>query len=252
MIEDAKSGAVLPIGPQVDASAAKRPGRTTLRGRLVTLAPLDPTAHGDALYAATRGEAADQLWMYLFEGPFSSRADFDLHLAADGRLGRPVVPRDPGRGFRRRVGIRRLHADRACTPGNRGGQHTVHAAPATHRSGYRGDVPDGSACLRGSRLSPLRVEVQCPERTFASSGVAFRFYLRGDFPATHDCQRPQSGYGLVLHARFRMAGTQSQFRALAGSIEFWSGRPAKDGSLGAQSQSRPGRTSTRYCGETPR
>jgi RimJ/RimL family protein N-acetyltransferase len=89
MIEDAKSGEMLPIGPPVDASAAKRPGRTTLRGRLVTLAPLDPAAHGDALYAATRGEAADQLWTYLFEGPFSSRADFDLHLR------RMAAPDDP-------------------------------------------------------------------------------------------------------------------------------------------------------------
>jgi RimJ/RimL family protein N-acetyltransferase len=69
-----------PIGPLVDVSPAKRPSRATLQGKLVTLVPLDPIAHGDALYEATRGAAADQLWLYLFEGPFPRRADFDLHL----------------------------------------------------------------------------------------------------------------------------------------------------------------------------
>jgi RimJ/RimL family protein N-acetyltransferase len=77
MIED---GLASPIGPLVDVSPAKRPSRTTLQGKLVTLVPLDPVAHGDALYEATRGAAADQLWLYLFEGPFPRRADFDSHL----------------------------------------------------------------------------------------------------------------------------------------------------------------------------
>jgi RimJ/RimL family protein N-acetyltransferase len=76
MIEE---GVAMPIGPSVDAFPAKRPGRTTLQGRLVMLAPLDPVAHGDALYEATRGEG-DHLWLYLFEGPFPDRAAFDLHL----------------------------------------------------------------------------------------------------------------------------------------------------------------------------
>ena len=69
-----------PIGARVDVSPATRPGRTTLQGRLVTLVPLDPVAHGDALFEATRGEAGDRLWLYLFEGPFPDRADFDAHL----------------------------------------------------------------------------------------------------------------------------------------------------------------------------
>jgi RimJ/RimL family protein N-acetyltransferase len=68
------------IGPRVDATPAKRPGRTTIRGRLVNLSPLDSRSHGDALYEGTRGEAGEQLWKYLFEGPFSDRAAFDIHL----------------------------------------------------------------------------------------------------------------------------------------------------------------------------
>lgn len=68
------------IGPRVETTPAKRPGRTTMRGRLVNLSPLDSRSHGDALYEGTRGEAGEQLWKYLFEGPFSDRAAFDIHL----------------------------------------------------------------------------------------------------------------------------------------------------------------------------
>lgn len=68
------------IGPRVEDSPARRPVRTTMPGRLVTLAPLDPRSHGDALYEGIRGEAGDRLWQYLFDGPFADRAAFDIHL----------------------------------------------------------------------------------------------------------------------------------------------------------------------------
>jgi RimJ/RimL family protein N-acetyltransferase len=80
MIDDARSETAMPIGDRVDTSPAKIPGYITLQGRLVTLEPLDPVAHGDALYEATHGEANDRLWLYLFEGPFPHRAAFDIHV----------------------------------------------------------------------------------------------------------------------------------------------------------------------------
>jgi RimJ/RimL family protein N-acetyltransferase len=79
-MEETSSNAVTPVGPRVNSTVALRPARTTLPGRLVTLAPLDARAHGDALYEGTRGEAGDRLWDYLFEGPFPDRKAFDLHL----------------------------------------------------------------------------------------------------------------------------------------------------------------------------
>src|ERR1700674_5192188 len=78
--EAAKSDVDMPIGPLVDGLPARRPGRTMLPGRVVTLAPLDPHAHADALYEGIRGEAGDRLWRYLFEGSFADRAAFDTHL----------------------------------------------------------------------------------------------------------------------------------------------------------------------------
>jgi len=76
----AKFEVALPIGPRVDGSPARRPGRTTLSGRVAALAPLDPRSHGDALFEGISGEGGDRLWQYLFEGPFADRAAFDLHL----------------------------------------------------------------------------------------------------------------------------------------------------------------------------
>ncbi len=69
-----------PIGPVVDTAPARRPERTTIHGRTVTLVPLDPTVHGESLAQGTIGEAGSRLWQYLFEGPFPDRAAFDLHL----------------------------------------------------------------------------------------------------------------------------------------------------------------------------
>ena len=78
--ELANSEVAGPIGPRVDGPPARRPSRTTLPGRTVTLTPLDSQAHGKALYEGIQGEAGEWLWQYLFEGPFADRAAFDVHL----------------------------------------------------------------------------------------------------------------------------------------------------------------------------
>jgi RimJ/RimL family protein N-acetyltransferase len=80
MHDVAKSDVATPIGPRVEGPQARRPARTTLPGRVVTLAPLDPPAHGDALYEGIGGQAGERLWQYLFEGPFADRTAFDFHL----------------------------------------------------------------------------------------------------------------------------------------------------------------------------
>jgi RimJ/RimL family protein N-acetyltransferase len=91
----------LPIGDEVDASPAKRPARTTLQGRLGRLTPLDPSAHGDALFEAIGGDAGNKLWVYLFEGPFPDRAAFDQHLrriaASEDPLFFAIVDQTSGR-----------------------------------------------------------------------------------------------------------------------------------------------------------
>jgi RimJ/RimL family protein N-acetyltransferase len=63
-----------------DVTPARLPGRQTLQGRFVSIEPLDPLAHADALYEGTHGDDRDELWRYLFEGPFPDRSGFDAYL----------------------------------------------------------------------------------------------------------------------------------------------------------------------------
>ncbi len=68
------------IGPIVDATPAKRPLRNTLQGRLVDVTPLDPKAHGAALFGGLCGQGKEDLWLYLSAGPFAERSKFDAYL----------------------------------------------------------------------------------------------------------------------------------------------------------------------------
>ncbi len=60
----------------VDPAPAKMPSRVRLEGRLVSITPLDPAAHADALYEGTHGDGRDELWRYLWDGPYASRDAF--------------------------------------------------------------------------------------------------------------------------------------------------------------------------------
>ena len=74
MTDSSRDRADLPIGPPVDATPAGTPERVTLDGQYVRLVPLDPSAHGDALFAGTCGLDNETLWRYLFDGPYDDRA----------------------------------------------------------------------------------------------------------------------------------------------------------------------------------
>ena len=70
-----------PVGRLVDTHAARRPERTTLTGRTITLAPLDAEAHGDDLFDQANGGEKDRVWTYLFDGPYTDRAVFKANIA---------------------------------------------------------------------------------------------------------------------------------------------------------------------------
>ena len=70
----ADSGA--PVGLRVDPSPAALPGRVKLPGRDVDLLPLDPEDHAPALWESLGNKANDDLWAYLFDGPFSAAGEF--------------------------------------------------------------------------------------------------------------------------------------------------------------------------------
>jgi RimJ/RimL family protein N-acetyltransferase len=75
-----------PLGPLVDARPAKRPERVTLRGRAVTLAPLDAETHADALFRGANGGEKDRAWTYLPYGPYRDPAEFKASIAAKANM----------------------------------------------------------------------------------------------------------------------------------------------------------------------
>jgi RimJ/RimL family protein N-acetyltransferase len=80
-----------PIGPAVDAHPAKRPGRITMKGRWVTLVPLDAEAHAKDLFEASSGDATrDAVWDYLFDPPNRSFDAFRADLEAKARSADPL------------------------------------------------------------------------------------------------------------------------------------------------------------------
>ena len=143
---------------------------------------------------------------------------------AEGAFKRFAVLRHPGHRFRPGCRLRFLYANRACPPLYGSWQCPLFTGTPTNARGHRSNVPDGTPCVRGPGVSPLRVEVQCTPCTFSSRCAASGFHIRRNFSPANDCQGPQSRYSLVLHARFRMAGAKSQSRSMAGFRQFRYGR----------------------------
>jgi RimJ/RimL family protein N-acetyltransferase len=65
-----------PVGEPVGTMPAKRPARTPLEGRFVTLVPVDPATHAHGLFASSHdGSAeAERMWTYLPYGPWPDEA----------------------------------------------------------------------------------------------------------------------------------------------------------------------------------
>jgi RimJ/RimL family protein N-acetyltransferase len=68
---------------------AQRPAREPIEGRLVRLEPLEPSKHGDDLFAETAD--ADSTWDYLSYGPFSGREEFVRWLEQRAPLDDPLT-----------------------------------------------------------------------------------------------------------------------------------------------------------------
>jgi RimJ/RimL family protein N-acetyltransferase len=75
-------GASRPFGEPVEWRPSRAVERAPIEGELVTLVPVDPAAHGAALYAVSHSPAATHLWDYLPNGPFASEHEFGRWLGA--------------------------------------------------------------------------------------------------------------------------------------------------------------------------
>jgi len=75
-----------------------RPGPVTLRGRYVTLEPLEAERHAAALWQAVNGH--DGVWTWLFDGPYATEADLRQAIeekqAATNAVFLAIVPGETG------------------------------------------------------------------------------------------------------------------------------------------------------------
>ena len=77
------------LGPVIDARPAPLPQRVTLSGRTVTLAPLT-LEHAEPLFKVSHGPERDQVWTYLFNGPFRDLSEFSADVEAKSKAADPL------------------------------------------------------------------------------------------------------------------------------------------------------------------
>jgi RimJ/RimL family protein N-acetyltransferase len=65
----------------IDIGPAARPRRTTLRGKIVSLTPLDASEHLQDLYQHSSGPGNEKLWRYMPDGPFADYVSFRTAIA---------------------------------------------------------------------------------------------------------------------------------------------------------------------------
>jgi RimJ/RimL family protein N-acetyltransferase len=86
---------------EIDPTPAKRPVRTTLHGRYVTLAPLNTADHAEALWERMGGREHEHLWTYLTDSPSATYSEFCIALDKKSVSEDPfyfaIVDRESGR-----------------------------------------------------------------------------------------------------------------------------------------------------------
>jgi RimJ/RimL family protein N-acetyltransferase len=80
----------LPVGATVPDGDARRPQRRELAGAFVSVVPVDPAVHAEALWACSHGDPhTEELWTYMPYGPFPDAA------AMSAWLERSAASEDP-------------------------------------------------------------------------------------------------------------------------------------------------------------
>ncbi|WP_298965724.1 GNAT family N-acetyltransferase [uncultured Methylobacterium sp.] len=166
----------LPVGEPVAVGAAPRPERIVLEGDRVTLAPLDPAAHGDDLAQAVTGPGTEALWPYMGAGPFPERGPFLDHLAACAASEDPlfyaILDRASGRAVGHAALMRIDPANRVIEVGN------ILYAPALQR---RPGATEAMALLAAYVFETLgyrRYEWKCNALNAPSRAAALRLGFR--------------------------------------------------------------------------
>lgn len=154
-------------------TARARPERRVHEGRYARLEPLDPARHGDQLYEAGSGRAAEELWRYLFERPFPDRASFagwlEKSAATEDPLFFAVVDKETGCAEGRLTFMRIDTAHGVIETGN------ILFGPAMARTRAATEAIYLQARHVFDDLGYRRFEWKCNDRNEPSKRAAIRF-----------------------------------------------------------------------------
>ena len=163
-----------PIGPSVDPRPAMRPERVTMKGRWVTLTPLDPATHAKDLFDGSSGDATrDAVWDYLFEPPHRDskafRADLEKKAASADPLFFAVVDNTTGWALGYQTLMRIDLANRVIEVGN------IMYTPAIQRTPGATEAQYLLARYVFDELGNRRYEWKCNALNAPSRRAAQRF-----------------------------------------------------------------------------
>lgn len=159
-----------PIGPAVEANAAREPTDVTLTGRFGRVEKLDASRHAADLWAAVNGH--DRIWTYLFYGPFADFEGFSSWLRERTSLADPypyAVLDNAGHA----LGIVTLTAIRPAMRVIEVGH--VLLSPALQRTPLATEAQYLLARYVFDTLGYRRYEWKCDALNFASRRAASRF-----------------------------------------------------------------------------
>ncbi len=163
-----------PIGALVDARPGKRPERVTLKGRWITLAPLDAEKHAAALYEGSNGDAErERVWTYLPYGPYADLTSFTADIELKARSADPlffaIVDNASGRALGYQSLMRVDPANRVIEVGH------VMYAPAMQRTVRATEAQYLFARYVFDALGNRRFEWKCDSLNAPSRRCAERF-----------------------------------------------------------------------------
>ena len=174
------------------------PAPVTLRGRTVTLEPLDAARHTADLWLALRGQ--DTVWTWMFDGPYASegalRQAVEQRQAAPAAVFFALLPDASRRAEGWASLMRPDPAHGVVEVGN------IVLAPSLQRTTAATEAMYLLARHVFEELGYRRYEWKCNALNLPSRRAAERagVPVRGDLPAAHGGEGAEPGFGVVFDA----------------------------------------------------
>ncbi len=160
----------MPVPPLSNWKPVLLPRREPIQGRTAALEPLDAARHAAPLWRAVQGR--DELWQWLFDGPFATEADFTADIvqkqSAADRIFYAIIPAATGQAAGYASYMRMEPANGVIEVGN------ILYSPALQRTTAATEAMYLMACHVFEDLGYRRYEWKCNAENAPSRRAAQR------------------------------------------------------------------------------